>query len=254
MVVPEGVEDRIEPRLKRRLVACRLCKEFRDGPQNLANSHGFMMPMLQWRAAGLARLGLPYALCTGATGQVMMTTVKASRFRTCSTLKWVTTACCVASMAALGASYVYTAVYWSARWHAIVSNGNLVVREHGLQTHIPYGWSLYPRRIWVGKFNPKYDRRLWNFGLVWRKSNTSWTVTVVAVWPFVVLPICAAAVAWWRDRRRFPAGCCSACGYDLTGNVSGTCPECGQAVAEDRGALSSPLHQRFDRRRCSPPV
>ena len=27
------------------------------------------------------------------------------------------------------------------------------------------------------------------------------------------------------DRRR--AGLCPACGYDLTGNVSGTCPECG---------------------------
>jgi hypothetical protein len=31
---------------------------------------------------------------------------------------------------------------------------------------------------------------------------------------------------WWRDRRRVPAGCC-ACGYDLTGNISGRCPECG---------------------------
>ena len=28
-----------------------------------------------------------------------------------------------------------------------------------------------------------------------------------------------------------PAMQCSRCGYDLTGNVSGTCPECGAAVA-----------------------
>ncbi|GMU22180.1 MAG: hypothetical protein AMXMBFR13_22680 [Phycisphaerae bacterium] len=27
-----------------------------------------------------------------------------------------------------------------------------------------------------------------------------------------------------------PPGCCSQCGYDLTGNVSGVCPECGQPV------------------------
>jgi len=26
---------------------------------------------------------------------------------------------------------------------------------------------------------------------------------------------------------------CSECGYDLTGNVSGTCPECGQPVSQD---------------------
>ena len=31
----------------------------------------------------------------------------------------------------------------------------------------------------------------------------------------------------WRRRRR---GLCSTCGYDLTGNVSGTCPECGTEV------------------------
>jgi hypothetical protein len=31
----------------------------------------------------------------------------------------------------------------------------------------------------------------------------------------------------WRRRRR---GCCLNCGYDLTGNVSGVCPECGEAI------------------------
>ena len=29
-----------------------------------------------------------------------------------------------------------------------------------------------------------------------------------------------------RERRQL--GCCPACGYDLTGNVSGRCPECGK--------------------------
>ncbi|MHC4090717.1 MAG: hypothetical protein ACYSVY_10655 [Planctomycetota bacterium] len=29
---------------------------------------------------------------------------------------------------------------------------------------------------------------------------------------------------------RYPKGCCQGCGYDLTGNVSGVCPECGAAV------------------------
>ena len=33
---------------------------------------------------------------------------------------------------------------------------------------------------------------------------------------------------WWRDRR-YPKGHCQDCGYDLTGNVSGICPECGKA-------------------------
>ena len=45
------------------------------------------------------------------------------------------------------------------------------------------------------------------------------------------LPLVAAAAVTatlcWQDRRP-PKGHCQTCGYDLTGNVSGPCPECGQ--------------------------
>ena len=37
-------------------------------------------------------------------------------------------------------------------------------------------------------------------------------------------------VAALCNRRRLTVGCCQACGYDLTGNVSGTCPECGHHI------------------------
>jgi predicted RNA-binding Zn-ribbon protein involved in translation (DUF1610 family) len=39
-------------------------------------------------------------------------------------------------------------------------------------------------------------------------------------------------------RRRlpvvYPLGHCLRCGYDLTGNVSGVCPECGVKIASDK--------------------
>ena len=35
---------------------------------------------------------------------------------------------------------------------------------------------------------------------------------------------------YWRRKR----GLCQTCGYDLTGNVSGTCPECGKATPTKR--------------------
>lgn len=38
------------------------------------------------------------------------------------------------------------------------------------------------------------------------------------------------------DERRDRLGNCAACGYDLTGNVSGVCPECGRTVGEERHA------------------
>ena len=49
----------------------------------------------------------------------------------------------------------------------------------------------------------------------------------VPLWiPF--LPVAVATVLLWR-RKQFPKTAeCSNCGYNLTGNVSGVCPECGQ--------------------------
>ncbi len=38
------------------------------------------------------------------------------------------------------------------------------------------------------------------------------------------------AFLWGRARRRPLAGHCRNCGYDLTGNVSGRCPECGLTI------------------------
>jgi predicted amidophosphoribosyltransferase len=40
-------------------------------------------------------------------------------------------------------------------------------------------------------------------------------------------------ILWFADRRRIPPGHCQKCGYDLTGNVSGICPECGTPVERE---------------------
>ena len=58
----------------------------------------------------------------------------------------------------------------------------------------------------------------------------------IPAWLFVVATGFPTAILWWRDRRP-KAGSCKACKYDLTGNLSGTCPECGTAVdASEHGA------------------
>ena len=64
---------------------------------------------------------------------------------------------------------------------------------------------------------------MWAIGLpVWALSLLFFTYPIVA---FVRGPL-----RRWHRRR----GClCIGCGYDLTGNVSGVCPECGRPVSED---------------------
>lgn len=50
--------------------------------------------------------------------------------------------------------------------------------------------------------------------------------------PLWFLALIAAAVSfrlWVRVYPRRPHGACQNCGYDLTGNISGRCPECGAA-------------------------
>ena len=62
-------------------------------------------------------------------------------------------------------------------------------------------------------------------------SCLSGTDRLVPFWmPFIVILI-PTAILWWRDRPPRSGHC--ECGYDLTGNVSGTCPECGRVATGD---------------------
>lgn len=46
--------------------------------------------------------------------------------------------------------------------------------------------------------------------------------------PLLLLAI--PTVYWWRRGSLMPPGHCRKCGYNLSGNVSGRCPECGAVV------------------------
>ena len=50
-------------------------------------------------------------------------------------------------------------------------------------------------------------------------------------WLLLATTVMPTAVLFWRDRRRrIPPGHCQRCGYNLTGNVSGKCSECGEVI------------------------
>jgi hypothetical protein len=57
-----------------------------------------------------------------------------------------------------------------------------------------------------------------------------WALVAASLLPLGIRPL-----AWsWRRVRRRRANVCRGCGYDLTGNVSGVCPECGRARSSNR--------------------
>ena len=114
---------------------------------------------------------------------------------------------------------------------------------------------VFPPKGWRMKysFNPSMGKTRW-----WRREfcgaffpckrtgvqQTSgfWMQEIfVATWlPFVLAALLTLS-AWRREiynrlSTRIPPGHCQACGYNLTGNVSGRCPECGEACKPEAGA------------------
>lgn len=59
-------------------------------------------------------------------------------------------------------------------------------------------------------------------------GHAQWQVFVPLWLPAGVLAL-PTFILWWRDCRH-AEGNCPYCGYDLTGNVSGVCPECGRSI------------------------
>ena len=59
-------------------------------------------------------------------------------------------------------------------------------------------------------------------GTVTNFSLPLWLPFAATIFPTTVL--------WYRDRRAVKPGHCLRCGYNLTGNESGICPECSTPI------------------------
>jgi hypothetical protein len=109
----------------------------------------------------------------------------------------------------------------------VISNGRITcVNQLGMLSglHYPSGWHIF-------RHEPHPE---WGLTIRYRTDRWLDRRIFLPLWvPFALVAI-PTAILWWRDRRRIPPGHCRNCGYNLTGNVSGICPECGAEI--DRSA------------------
>jgi len=106
-------------------------------------------------------------------------------------------------------------------------------------------------------FNP--DRPFgWRTGSVTHQGRTLGGVSVTFPhWILLLLlsvsPGVRIAIGYRRYHRQ-QTNRCAKCGYDLTGNVSGVCPECGTAVLDSDKSLPLRNHKEFQQGECGTPA
>jgi len=56
----------------------------------------------------------------------------------------------------------------------------------------------------------------------------------IPLWPLVAPIVAWSIVLWQRSHRRQSQEFCPTCGYNLTGNLSGICPECAKPIPPNK--------------------
>lgn len=141
------------------------------------------------------------------------------RIRKRRVLKWLSLGLTLALIATFAMSmYFVGGVKYKGRTLGI---GYCAVIVSGINADQTFGCDLYPNQ------RPKLEIisrwvRTTRFGKNYQ--------VIIPLW----IPLLAVAIVnsiLWRIDRRNPETGCDGCGYNLTGNISGVCPECGTPIA-----------------------
>ena len=138
--------------------------------------------------------------------------MKPSRMR--KTVKWLGVTACAAiiALAVLGYSHISEPVDFRFGEYAISLYSS--------------GWDFHATCLDIGAMGRRpVDNypHLFYIPVIWEFDIPLWIPLAIFAVP--------TALLFYLDRRRATPGTCARCGYDLTGNTSGRCPECGVSIA-----------------------
>ncbi|UCG15480.1 MAG: hypothetical protein JSV19_09300 [Phycisphaerales bacterium] len=163
------------------------------------------------------------------------------RSRTARVLKWAGLVFTVCVLVAWGVSmwqgfgYIYAG--GDVTIDIAIYDGHLRITV----AHLDTGHSVPPERSGSFLISSFYEIRDYQFSRLraYARHGITCSIAHVPLLTAAVLLGLLTAMLWHRDRRP-PMGHCQNCAYDLTGNVSGVCPECGNAIRGDgRGQRES---------------
>ena len=147
---------------------------------------------------------------------------RSRKLRVC---KWIGTVGCVLIVAACLLSG-----WWTLRYRFTAGNGSHAVWILSGCILLELNGPVYaPESGLYLKREPSSQWHLFNFAHLPSVDELlpSYYWVALPFWfPFVVLLI-PTLLLWRRDRRKPRPGSCRRCDYDLTGNTTGRCPECG---------------------------
>jgi hypothetical protein len=195
-----------------------------SGPRSLA-ARTHWRASRQWHPANIGRRG--WAMPAAPIGRQGIIGPMRRRSRTRRVLKWAGLVACVVIVAAWAVSLTqHVGVGWTD-WRVSLSDGQVWLwRLHNVRMRFD-GWHVY------------YDlpRPRSSFGMTWVPrfglADGGTAILQLPLWFIVLVAAIPTALLWYRDSPP-PKGCCRKCGYDLTGNVSGVCPECGKPFDKHR--------------------
>ena len=199
-------------------------------------------------SAGGGTIPLPHSsVVTPTLGRLRAGNTVRRRSRTRRVLKWVATSAGGALLLLCGLSSCYP-LNWNTGGHiGGIRSGRLWVSELPAASQaVAFSWS-------IGRFSNPLPAYVPD-GVVgipaspywWRPKNWADAGTTalglrwwfISMWVALCVIAVPAAVLWWADRPRRPRrsrlAYCQKCGYNLTGNVSGRCPECGTPIGGTR--------------------